>query len=139
MTVENYPADAGPIATLAGILAGFAISAVIQLLTVHAEGRIVTATIVTFSASSAMFLYALIVFVLAFAATAEQSTIIDSLDTMGAVALLVLFGVVFVLVGGIGRAGWKRSRTTGILTTRFVVTTMCLTAVVIVQVISGFE
>ena len=32
MTVENYLAEAGALATLAGILAGFAISAVIQLL-----------------------------------------------------------------------------------------------------------
>ena len=49
MTVENYLAEAGALATLAGILAGFAISAVIQLLSANAEGRLVTATIVTFT------------------------------------------------------------------------------------------
>lgn len=138
MTVENYLAEAGAIATLAGILAGFAISAVVQLLSTNTEGKIVTATIVTFSASAVMFLYALIVFVLVFAATAEQNRIIDTLDAMGAIALLVLFGAVFVFMAGIGLTGWIRSRPTGILTTIFAVITMCLTAIAIVQVLSLF-
>jgi hypothetical protein len=139
MTVENYLAEAGAIATLAGILAGFAISAVIQLLSTNTEGKLVTATIVTFSASTVMFLYPLIVFVLVFAATAEQNRIIEQLDVLGTIALLVLFAAVFVFMAGIGLAGWIRSRATGILTTAFAVITMCLTSIAIFQVLSVFE
>jgi len=139
MTVENYLAQAGAIATLAGILAGFAISAVVQLLPVNTGVKPVTATIVTFSASTAMFLYALIVFVLVFAATAEQNAIISRLDSMGSIALLVLFCALFVFLFGIGPAGWIRSRATGILTTVIPVLTMCLTAAAIALVFSVFE
>lgn len=139
MTIENYLAEAGAIATLAGILAGFAISAVIQLLSTNTEGKLVTATILTFSASTVMFLYPLIVFVLIFAATAEQNRIIEQLDVMGTIALLVLFAAVFVFMAGIGLAGWIRSKTTGILTTAFAVITMCLTSIAIIQVLSVFE
>ncbi len=139
MTVENYLAEAGAIATLAGILAGFAISAVIQLLSTNTEGKLVTATIVTFSASTVMFLYPLIVFVLVFAATAEQNRIIEQLDALGTIALLVLFAAVFVFMAGIGLAGWIRSKVTGILTTAFAVITMCLTSVAIIQVLAVFE
>lgn len=139
MTIENYLAEAGAIATLAGILAGFAVSAVIQLLSTNTEGRLVTATIVTFSASTVMFLYPLIVFVLVFAATAEQNRIIEQLEALGTIALLVLFAAVFVFMTGIGLAGWIRSKATGILTSIFAVITMCLTSIAIVQVLAVFE
>lgn len=139
MTIENYLAEAGAFATLASILAGFAISAVIQLLSTNTEGKLVTATIVTFSASTVMFLYPLIVFVLVFAATAEQNRIIEQLNVMGTIALFVLFAAVFVFMVGIGLAGWIRSRVTGILTTAFAFITMCLTSIAIVQVLSVFE
>ena len=111
MTIENYLAEAGALATLAGILAGFAISAVIQLLSTGTEGKLYTATIVTFSASAVMFLYSLIVFVLTFAATAEQNVIVQSLDTLGTIAVLVMFGAIYVFLGGIGwPAGFARGR-----------------------------
>ena len=137
MTVENYLAEAGALATLAGILAGFAISAVIQLLSTNAEGRLVTATIVTFTGSAVMFLYSLIVFVLVFAGTAEKNAIVEKLDTMGSIALLVIFGAVYVFLTGIGLAGWIRSRVTGILTTIFAVITMCLTSIAIFQLFTA--
>lgn len=138
MTIENYLAEAGALATLAGILAGFAISAVIQLLSTGTEGKLYTATIVTFSASAVMFLYSLIVFVLTFAATAEQNVIVQSLDTLGTIAVLVMFGAIYVFLGGIGVAGWIRSRTTGILTSAFAAVTMCVTSFAIISVLSVF-
>lgn len=67
MTVDNYLAEAAALAGLAGIMAGFSLAAVVQLLTASGDGRLATAGI----------------------------------------------------VGGIGMAGWMRSRTAGILTTVF--------------------
>lgn len=138
MTVDNYLQEAGAIATLAGILAGFAISAVIQLLASNIPGKLASATIVVFSASTVMFLYALIVFVLLFAATAEKNAVPGDLDNLGSLALLVIFGAVYVFLAGIALAGWIRSRLTGIATTAFALITMCLTTYVIVTVISQF-
>ena len=138
MTVENYLAEAGALATLAGILAGFAISAVIQLLSANTESKIATATIVSFSASTVMFLYSLIVFILIFAVTAEQNQVVESLDTLGSIAVLVMYGAVFVFLAAIGMTGWIRSRITGILTSAFALITICLIAFAIVSVTSTF-
>lgn len=138
MTVENYLAEAGALATLAGVLAGFAISAVIQLLSTNPQGKITTATILAFSASTVMFLYALIVFVLTFAATAEQNRIIPELDTIGGIAVLVMLAAVYVFLAAIGLTGWIRSRLTGIVTTVFAVITMCLTTLAVTSVLSVF-
>lgn len=138
MTIENYLAEAGAVATLAGILAGFAISAVIQLLSYATESKIATATIVTYAASAVMFLYSLIVFILLFAATAEQNQIINSLDSLGSISVLVIYGAVFVFLAAIGMTGWIRSRITGILTSSFALITMCLIAVAIASVTSVF-
>lgn len=138
MTVENYLAEAGALGTLAGVLAGFAISAVIQLLSTNAEGKLTTATILTFAASTVMFLYSLIVFILTFAATAEQNRIISELDALGSVAVLVMLAAVYVFLAAIGLSGWIRSRTTGIVTTAFAVFTMCLTSVAVTSILSVF-
>ncbi|MEW6286740.1 MAG: hypothetical protein AB1509_10975 [Chloroflexota bacterium] len=138
MTVENYLAEAGALATLAGVLAGFAISAVIQLLSTNPEGKITTATILTFSASTVMFLYALIVLVLTFAATAEQNRILPELDTIGATAVLVMLAAVYVFLAAIGLTGWIRSRVTGIITTVFAAFTMCITTFAVVSILSVF-
>ncbi len=64
MTVENYLQETGAVATLAGILGGFAFSAVVQLLSNDNKSKLYTTTIVAFSASTVVFLYSLIVFVL---------------------------------------------------------------------------
>ena len=138
MTLESYLQEAGALATLAGILAGFAISAVVQLLSTDKQGKLTTATIVTFSASTVMFLYSLIVFVLLFAAAAERNIIPAELDNLGNYALLVIFGAVFVFLAGIGLAGWIRSKAAGIATTIFALITMCLTGVAIASVVSVF-
>ena len=52
MTLENYLAEAGALAGLAGVLAGFSLAAVVQLLTAANGSRLVTAGIVFFSEAS---------------------------------------------------------------------------------------
>jgi hypothetical protein len=37
-----------------------------------------------------------------------------------------MFAAIYVFVGGIGMAGWMRSRTAGILTTIFAILSACL-------------
>ena len=138
MTLENYLAEAGALGTLAGVLAGFAISAVIQLLSTNSESRLTSATILTFAASTVMFLYSLIVFVLTFAAAAEQNRIITELDALGSIAVLVMLGAVYVFLAAIGLTGWIRSRATGAVTTAFAVFTMCITGFAITSVLSAF-
>ncbi len=138
MTLDSYLQEAGALATLAGILAGFAISAVVQLLSSDKQGKLTTVTIVVFSASTVMFLYSLLVFVLLFAAAAEQNAVPAKLDNLGTYALLVVFGAVFVFLAGIGLTGWIRSKAAGVATTILALITMCLTSVAIVSVISLF-
>jgi hypothetical protein len=138
MTLENYLQETGAFATLTGIMAGFALSAVIQLLATHKEGKLITATIIVFATSAVMFIYCLIVFVLLFAAAAELNAVPTDLDTMGSVALLIIFAALFDFLAGIGLSGWIRSKTAGIMTSVFAVISMCMTAYVIFRVITLF-
>lgn len=138
MTVENYLAEAGALAGLAGVLAGFSLAAVVQLLTSNDGGRLTTAGIVVFSAASVMFLYSLIVAVLSFSAAAEMNTVPTELDNLNVGALLILFAAIYVFVGGIGMAGWMRSRIAGILTTFFAGISTCLITYAIGSVIALF-
>jgi len=138
MSVDNYLQEAGALATLAGILAGFGISAVIQLLAADRRDRIITATIVIFAASTVMFLYSLIVAVLSFAAAAELDNVPTQLDGINMSGLLVLFGAVYVFLAGIGASGWIRSKAAGIFTSVFALISACLIGYVIVSVISVF-
>lgn len=138
MTVENYLAEAGALAGLAGVLAGFSLAAVVQLLASNDGRRLGTAGIVIFSAASVMFLYPLIVSVLSFSAAAELNRVPTELDTMNTIALLILFAAIYVFVGGVGLAGWLRSRVAGILTTVFAVISACLITYAIGKVLSLF-
>ena len=138
MTLENYLAEAGALAGLAGILAGFSLAAVVQLLTSTGEGRLVTVGIVVFSAASVMFLYSLIVAVLSFSAAAELNEVPTALDNLNVGALLILFAAIYVFVGGIGMAGWVRSRLAGILTTILALISACMITYAISSVISLF-
>lgn len=138
MTVENYLAEAGAFATLAGLLAGFGLTAVIQFLSLENRNRLVTASIIVFSASTVMFTYSLIVSILLFAASAELNRVPDELEGLSIWAFLILIAAIFVFLGGIGVAGWIRSRITGIITTIFAVISMCLTASAIWTVLSIF-
>jgi hypothetical protein len=85
-----------------------------------------------------MFLYSLIVAVLSFAAAAELNEVPLALDNLNTGALLILFGAIYVFVGGVGMAGWMRSRIAGILTTILAIISACLITYAITSVISLF-
>jgi hypothetical protein len=138
MTLENYLAEAGALAGLTGILAGFAMSAVIQLLTSSDNNRLTTATIVVFSAAAVMFLFPLITSVLSFSAAAELNKIPADLDVPNQIALLIMFAAIYVFIAGIGLAGWIRSRIAGMLTTFFALVSMCLVSYALDAVFSLF-
>ena len=138
MTVENYLAEAGALASLAGILAGFSLAAVIQLLTASDRGKLGTAGVVVFSAAAVMFLYSLIVAVLSFSATAELNRVPTELDTLNTGALLITFAATYIFIGGVGVAGWMKSRTAGILTTIIAAIAICFITYAIGSVISLF-
>jgi hypothetical protein len=138
MTVQNYLAEAGAFATLAGLLAGFGLTAVVQFLVAENKNRLVTASIIVFSISTVLFTYSLIVSVLVFAATAELNQVRTELDTLSVWGFLVLVGAIFVFLAGIGLSGWIRSRAAGITTSVFAVLAMCLTASALWSVISLF-
>ncbi|HBG74804.1 MAG: hypothetical protein A2X25_07055 [Chloroflexi bacterium GWB2_49_20] len=136
MSLDNYLQETGALATLAGILAGFAISAVIQLLSTDKPGKLSTVTIVVFSGSTVMFVYSLLVFVLLFASAAESNAIPTALENFGNFALLIIFGAINVFLAGIGLVGWTRSKTAGIATTILALITMCLTSFAIISVVT---
>jgi hypothetical protein len=138
MTLQNYLAEAGALAGLTGILAGFAMSAVIQLLTANDGKKITTATIVVFAAAAVMFLFPLITSVLSFSAAAELNEIPAALDIPNQIGLLIMFGAIYVFIAGIGLAGWIRSRIAGILTTIFGLVSMCLVSYALDAVLSLF-
>jgi hypothetical protein len=138
MTVENYLAETAALAGLAGIMAGFSLAAVIQLLTAGNSGKLVTAGVVVFSAASVMFLYSLIVAVLSLSAAAELNEAPTALDNLNIGALLIMFAAIYLFVGGIGMAGWMRSRVAGVLTTIFALTSTCLITYAIGSVLSLF-
>ncbi len=108
MTVDNYLAEVGALAGLAGIMAGSSLAAVIQLLTASSGGKLITAGIIVFAASSVMFLYSLIVSILSLAAAAELAQVPTKLDNLNIGSLLILFGAIYVFVAGIGMSGWMR-------------------------------
>ena len=138
MTVDNYLAELGALAGLAGIMAGFSLAAVIQLLTASNGGKLVTAGIVVFAAASVMFLYSLIVSILSLSAAAELAQVPTKLDNLNTGSLLIMFGAIYVFISGIGMAGWMRSRIAGILTTVFAIISFCLITYAIYSVISLF-
>lgn len=138
MTVENYLAEAGAFATLAGLLAGFGLTAVIQFLVTENKNKLVTACIIVFSISTIMFTYSLIVSVLSFAATSELNEVRAELDTLSVGGFLVLVGAIFVFLSGIGLSGWIRSKAAGITTSIIAVITICLTASALWSIISLF-
>ncbi len=138
MTVENYLAEAGALASLAGILAGFSLAAVIQLLTAADRGKLGTAGVVVFSAAAVMFLYSLIVAVLSFSAAAELNRVPTELESLNAGALLITFAAIYIFIGGVGVAGWLKSRTAGILTTLIAGISICFITYAIGRVLSLF-
>ena len=138
MTLENYLAEAGALAGLTGILAGFAMSAVIQLLTANDGNKTTTATFVVFAAASVMVLFPLIVSVLSFSTAAELNAIPEDLSVPNQIGILIMFAAIYVFIAGIGLAGWIRSKVAGILTTVFALISMCLVSYALDAVFSAF-
>jgi hypothetical protein len=99
MTVDNDLAEAAALAGLAGIMAGFSLAAVVQLLTASSSSRPGTAGTVVFSAASVLFLYALIVAVFLLSAAAELARVPTELDNLNVAALLIMFGAFYVFIG----------------------------------------
>ena len=139
MDLQNYLQEAGQLATLAGILAGFAFSAVTQLIAVDKPGKMLTATIIIFATTSLMFLFCLVSFVLIFSTAAELNAIPQELDPVGSVSVVVLMMAIFLFLAGVGVSGWVRSKTTGIATTIFSLITICLTTMLIYSVMTAFS
>jgi|GEM_PF-607513 len=138
MPVENILQETNLIGTLAGILAGFAFSAVVQLLATNAKGRLTSAVIIIFSLATLMFLYTLFVFVLIGSATAELNRQLTEVEAIGTWALLIAFLALIFFLVGVGLSGWIRSTATGIATTVFAFITLCLTSWAFVVVESLF-
>lgn len=138
MSVENILQEYNQIATLAGILAGFAFSAVIQLLSVDRPGRLMTAVLIIFSLSSMMFLFTLFAFVLNASAIAELDKEVEELSGWSAIAFVIAMLGLYLFLFGVGLTGWLRSRVTGILTTLAAVITFCLVNWLLVSIIGVF-
>jgi hypothetical protein len=131
MVVDLVLQENGMYATLVGILGGFAFAAVIQLIAMEKKGILITAATIMFSIATFMFLLALLAFVLSYAVVAETNTIFYALGMLGAYALFDTYGAVFVLLFGIGLAGWIRSKATGIATTILALLFSCLSGATI--------
>ncbi|MCS6992556.1 MAG: hypothetical protein N2117_14680 [Anaerolineales bacterium] len=138
MGVENVLQEYNQVATLAGILAGFAFSAVIQLLSVDRPGRLMTIVLIIFSTSSLMFLFTLFAFVLNASAIAEIGKEVEELAGWSAFAFVIaLLGLNLFLLG-VGLTGWLRSRVTGIITTIAALITFCLVNWLFIAIIGVF-
>ena len=138
MPVENILQEVNQIATLAGILAGFAFAAVVQLLTSNNPGKLTTTIIVIFTLSTLMFLFTIFAFVMIGAATAELNREIIELEALGGWAFIVAFLGLLLLLFGVGLTGWIRSTVTGIANRSFSLITLCLSLWVFVSVMSVF-
>jgi hypothetical protein len=138
MSVENILQEVNLIATLSGILAGFAFSAVVQLLTIDRPGRLTSAVIIIFSVSALMLLYTLFTFVMIGAATAELDRQIEQLSGLGGWAFVVAFLGLLLFLAGVGLSGWIRSKATGIATSIFALITLCMVMWVFISAIAIF-
>jgi hypothetical protein len=138
MPVENLLQEYNQIATLVGILAGFAFSAVVQLLSTDKPGRLTTIAIIIFTTSTLMFLFSLFAFVMGSAAIAELNREITELEGWAGYAFLVAYLGLNLFLVGVGMAGWLRSRVTGVITSVVALVTFCMTGWVFVSVIALF-
>ncbi len=136
MIIDNVLQENGMYATLVGILGGFAFAAVVQFIAMEKKGKLITAATILFSIATFMFLLALLAFVLIYAVVAETNTTFYALGLLGVYALFDTYGAIFVLLAGIGLAGWIRSKPTGIATTVLALIFSCLSGATIVYAFS---
>jgi len=132
MIVDLVLQENGMYATLVGILGGFAFAAVVQFIAMEKKGNLITSATVLFSIATFMFLLALLAFVLIYAVVAETNMTFYALGILGVYALFDTYGAIFVLLAGIGLAGWIRSKATGIATTILALIFSCLSGATIV-------
>lgn len=125
-------------ATLAGILAGFAFSAVVQLLSTDRPGWLTSAVIIIFSVSTLMLLYTLFTFVVIGAATAELNQEVATWSSLGGWAFIVGFLGLLLFLAGVGLSGWIRSKMTGIATSIFAGITLCMVLWVFISTVAIF-
>lgn len=119
MNFDNFLAETAALAGLAGVLAGFSLSAVIELLAGEVRSKLSTAVVVVFALASMMFLFPLITSVFSLAVGAELGRIPSELDDWNSLAFLILLAALNVFLVGLGMAGWVRSKLAGWLTTTF--------------------
>jgi hypothetical protein len=135
MEIENSLQEASQYITLASVLGGFAFAAVVELLVSDKKGKLATAIIAMFSTASLMFLFSLLSYVLIYSALLVENPALDTLTRVGAVALVIIFIAVFLLLASIGAAGWLHSKPVGIATTVASVIFLCSTLIMISTVI----
>ena len=106
---------------LSSVLAGFAITAAIQLVSMAKKKPLVTATIAVFLISSVASAVATAIFVLVLTAMIGAAGWPEPsqdwlIRFMGGIGVLPVFGLLLFLAG-IGLVGWLRSKLLGIITT----------------------
>ena len=110
---------------LSSVLAGFAVTAAIQLITLTKKKLIVTATIAVFIVSSVVSIMATTLFVFIMTAIIgppgfPQPSETWTIHFTGGIGVLPIIGALLFLAG-IGLIGWLRSKLLGIITTTFAV------------------
>lgn len=123
------------IATLAGLLAGFSLAGVIELLEFAQEKKLATVSIIVFSIASLTFMYSLFTFVTLSLASLVPETDFSKLDPIAASAFVVSVLGILLFLAGIALVGWLRSRITGIITTIGVLVTSCALLSTLVAII----
>jgi hypothetical protein len=108
---------------LSSVLAGFAITAAIQLITFTKKTAIITATTTVFIVSSIVSVMATTLFVFVMTAIIgtpgfPQPSEMWIIHFTGGIGVLPILGLLLFLAG-IGLVGWLRSKLLGILTTVF--------------------
>jgi hypothetical protein len=105
---------------LSSVLAGFALTAAVQLISLNRKGRLLVATIAVFIISSVLSAAATTIFVMVMTATLGSPGFPQPSSNwityfVGGIGVLPMLGLLFFLAG-VGLVGWLRSRLLGIIT-----------------------
>lgn len=117
------------LATLAGLLAGFSLTGVIELLEAVPGRKLGTVAITLFLLSTLMFVYTLfasaMLSVASLTVEIRQLGYLPALDQIANTSLMIFIVGIALFLSGIALVGWLRSRVVGIITTTGVVVTVC--------------